>query len=79
MLNSLLTYTSVIYISTEDGNPSNIQTQENPDHQSENQLPIGKTKPIVSIDDDICNIIMLSLYTMESFLEQEMLTLWVSE
>jgi hypothetical protein len=45
----------------------------------ENLLLIGKTTPIVSIDNDICNIIMLSLYTMESFLEQDTLTLLVSE
>ena len=33
-LNSLITCTSVIYISTEDCNPSSIQTQENPYPQS---------------------------------------------
>ena len=48
-LNSLLTYTSVIYISIEDGN----QTQEKPDHQllenmsEDKQLLIGKI-PMVS-------------------------------
>ena len=76
-LNSLLTCTSVIYIWTEDGNPSSIQAQET--RSEENLLLIGKTTPIVSIDNDICNIIMLSLYTMESFLEQDTLTLLLSE
>ena len=52
-LNSLLTCTSVIYISIEDGNTSSIQTQENPDHQllenmsEDKQLLIGKI-PMVS-------------------------------
>jgi hypothetical protein len=48
-LNSLLTCTSVIYIWTEDGNPSSIQTQENPDHQKLENMSEDEMIPRVSM------------------------------
>ena len=73
-LNSLLTYTSVIYISTEDGN----QTQENQSLETTSEVndlhfaPISEKSPYVNIDNNECNITKLS-HSMEWIIY------WVSE
>ena len=65
-LNSLLTYTFVIYISTEDGN----QTQENQSLETTSEVndlhfaPISEKSPYVNIDNNECNITKLS-YRMD--------------
>jgi hypothetical protein len=71
---------AVINISTEDGN----QTRENQSLETMSEVnhlhfvPIGKTTPFVNIDNNECNITVLS-YMIKLILKRVMLTHMVSE